>query len=103
VSGPDHRHHNKNETLVLWGAAGVVRVERPGGVINDYRMGVGDRVLIASPSGLGHAIKAAKGGADMNIVVGTSTTCSPHHSPQSLPVLATPSVAQNTKTILLLR
>ena len=46
----NHRHHNKNETLVLWGAAGVVRVERPGGVINDYSMGVGDRVLIASPS-----------------------------------------------------
>lgn len=64
----NHRHHNKNETIVLWGAAGTVRVERPGGVVNDYRLKPADRVLIASPSGLGHAIRTDKGGGDMAIV-----------------------------------
>ena len=46
----NHRHHNKNETIILWGASGVVRVERPGGVVNDYRLKATDRVLVASPS-----------------------------------------------------
>jgi hypothetical protein len=46
----NHRHHNKNETIILWGAAGLVRVERPGEVVNDYRLKATDRVLIASPS-----------------------------------------------------
>ena len=46
----------------------MVRVERPGGVVNDYRLKATDRVLIASPSGLGHAIKTDKGAADMVIV-----------------------------------
>lgn len=63
----NHRHHNKNETIVIWGAGGVVRVERPGGY-DDYRLEPTTRVLVASPAGLGHAIKADPGGADLNLV-----------------------------------
>uniref|UniRef100_A0A7S0ST88 Cupin type-1 domain-containing protein n=1 Tax=Mantoniella antarctica TaxID=81844 RepID=A0A7S0ST88_9CHLO len=75
----NHRHHNKNETIILWGAAGIVRVERPGGVISDFRVRPGDRVLVASPSGLGHAIKADRGGGDMMLIACADAAWDPSH------------------------
>ena len=54
----NHRHRGKAETFAVFGNAnGIVRVEREtGGGYTDYSFSRGERVLVSSPRGLGHAV-----------------------------------------------
>ena len=54
----NHRHRGKAETFAVFGNAnGIVRVEREtGGRYTDYSFSRGERVLVSSPRGLGHAV-----------------------------------------------
>ena len=54
----NHRHRGKAETFAVFGNAnGIVRVEREtGGSYTDYSFSRGERVLVSSPRGLGHAV-----------------------------------------------
>jgi dTDP-4-dehydrorhamnose 3,5-epimerase-like enzyme len=54
----NHRHRGKMETFAVFGNAnGIVRVERElGGAYTDYSFRRGEKVIVSSPKGLGHAI-----------------------------------------------
>ena len=54
----NHRHRGKAETFAVFGNAnGIVRIEREtGGGYTDYSFSRGERVLVSSPRGLGHAV-----------------------------------------------
>ena len=41
----------------------MIRVERPGGAYHDYKVTTEQRVLVASPAGLGHGIKCHRRGS----------------------------------------
>lgn len=67
-----HRHRGHNESIIVWGGSGVIRVERPGGAYQDYKVTPEQRVLVASPAGLGHGIKCDEGSASAMSIVACS-------------------------------
>ncbi|XLU76172.1 hypothetical protein S245_035225, partial [Arachis hypogaea] len=56
----NHRHHDCNETLVIWGAITRYRLENskvPHKRYGEVTIGFDDIIVAASPSGTAHAIK----------------------------------------------
>ncbi|XLU35865.1 hypothetical protein S245_071931, partial [Arachis hypogaea] len=56
----NHRHHDCNETLVIWGAMTRYRLENnkvPHKRYGEVTIGSDDIIVAASPSGTAHAIK----------------------------------------------
>ncbi|XP_027359487.1 uncharacterized protein LOC113868120 [Abrus precatorius] len=55
----NHRHHDCNETLVIWGASTKFRLENkkiPDSGYAEVTFGSDDVVIVASPRGIAHAI-----------------------------------------------
>ncbi|KAK6925328.1 hypothetical protein RJ641_009654 [Dillenia turbinata] len=56
----NHRHHDCNETLVIWGADTLFRLENTNVVGKGYaevRVGAGEVAVAVSPSGTAHALR----------------------------------------------
>ena len=68
----NHRHKTRDESLIVWGASGRIRVERPGMGYHDYVVDRDDVVVLAAPAGSAHAIKADDGEGNVMMLAACS-------------------------------
>lgn len=68
----NHRHKTRDESLIIWGASGRIRVERPGMGYHDYVVDRDDVVVLAAPAGSAHAIRADDGEGNVMMLAACS-------------------------------
>ena len=68
----NHRHKTRDESLIVWGASGRIRVERPGMGYHDYVIDRDDGVVLAAPAGSAHAIRADDGEGNVMMLAACS-------------------------------
>jgi|TARA_B100000405_G_scaffold258904_1_gene193916 hypothetical protein len=68
----NHRHKTRDESLIVWGASGRIRVERPGMGYHDYVVDRDDVVVLSAPAGSAHAIRADDGEGNVMMLAACS-------------------------------